>query len=159
MTITLPKITLPTVHWSVNVVGFLTTIASAVVGFATSNPQLVAGLFPAHDAAAVTLVLGAVATLWPDTRAGGESTGPITPSENTAISDILPEEVSMALNPTVIETTISDLFTAAQKVEQFNAGTAITLPIPAESYELTLGTTVGNVKVAESGTTITIQKG
>ena len=53
---------------------------------------------------------------------------------------------------------IADFFTYAPKLAAFEAGSAITLPIAAASYDLPIPD-VGNVKVTESGTTITIQKG
>ena len=70
----------PPVHPAVNIAGFATTIGSAFVGWAVNNQGCAAGLFPAKYAALVTLVLGAIATLWPDTRRGG-----ITPGENAIL--------------------------------------------------------------------------
>ena len=53
---------------------------------------------------------------------------------------------------------IADFFTYAPKIAAFEAGTAVTLAVPSASYDLPIPD-VGNVKVTESGTTVTIQKG
>lgn len=59
---------------------------------------------------------------------------------------------------TSVETLVSDFFSYAPKLAAFEAGQAITLPVAPASYELDLPA-VGKVKVSESGTTVTVQKG
>lgn len=53
---------------------------------------------------------------------------------------------------------IADFFTYAPKLAAFEAGSPVTLAVPAASYDLPVPD-IGSVKVTESGTTITIQKG
>ena len=64
----------------------------------------------------------------------------------------------MSLNPAAITSILTEFLSIAPKVAAFEAGQAVSLPVPAESYDVDIPN-VGKVKVSESGTTITVQKG
>jgi len=65
--------------------------------------------------------------------------------------------------PNLTATLLADLPALVNIIKQgpaFEAGEPVTIPVPAESYELDLTAEgVGKVKVSESGTTLTLQKG
>lgn len=65
---------------------------------------------------------------------------------------------SLKKDTMTIQEAIADFVAYVPKVAAFEAGQAISIPVAAASYDLDIPN-VGKVKIGESGTTITIQKG
>lgn len=56
-----------------------------------------------------------------------------------------------------VQQVIADFFEYAPKLAAFEAGTPVSLPIPAASYTVAIPD-IGTIDVQESGTTVTITK-